>query len=148
MKYVFIFVLLLGCKGDPQKTGADRDTTAYLTIKPGTDSLAEKETSPPHNDTIQMGPLMDTIFRLPEVQDIHKKISKSSRGAHGVSMQVSQEFNGNSSYYCLRVGDNSREDRYYNIFIFLIDKKTKEIKAYDTVLDSIMSLEDWRRTRE
>ena len=91
---------------------------------------------------------MDKIFKFPEVQAINKQIDKTSKGTHGVSIMVHDEFKGDTSYYHFMVGDNSNEDRYMNVYDFLLDKKTGQIKAYDPSLDSIMNLQDWRKTRK
>lgn len=91
---------------------------------------------------------MDEIFNFPEVKAINEQINKNSKGAHGVSIMVEDNFDGDTSYYHFRVGDNSHEDRYEKIYDFLLDKETGEIKAYDNVSDLIMTLKDWRKNRK
>ena len=91
---------------------------------------------------------MDKIFKFPEVEAVNEQIDKASKGTHGVSIMVHDEFNGDTSYYHFMVGDNSHEDKYMNVYDFLLDKKTRQIKAYDPSLDSIMNLKDWRNTRK
>jgi hypothetical protein len=90
---------------------------------------------------------MGMIIKFREVQAIDRQINKSTKGAHGVSIMARDEFNGNSAYYDFRVGDNSNDLIYYNIFDFILEKKTEEIKVYDTASDSIISLKDWRKIR-
>jgi hypothetical protein len=91
---------------------------------------------------------MGKIFSFPEVEAINKHRIKRSKGSHGVSIQVHDEFERDTSFYNFMVGDNSHEDRYVNVFSFLLDKKSGQIKAYDAVLDSVMSLKDWRNARK
>jgi hypothetical protein len=66
---------------------------------------------------------------------------------HGVSIMVEDEFDGDTSYYHFRVGDNSHQEMYYNIYDFLLNKKTGQIKVYDPISDSILSLKNWRKNR-
>ena len=94
-----------------------------------------------------MNKAMNTIFKFPEVEAINKQIDKNSKGAHGVSIMVHDDFDGDTSYYHFEVGDNSHDDRYMNIYDFLLQKKTGQIKVYDHLSDSIISLRDWRKKR-
>jgi hypothetical protein len=151
MKYLFILTIFVSCKSGPRKVvvaHTDTDTTAQASIKRDTASIDIHDPYETGKDTIRLNKVMDKIFKLPEVAAVNKKIDKTSKGAHGVSIMVHDEFNGDTSYYHFMVGDNSHEDRYINVYDFLLDKKTGQIKVYDTVTDSIMSLKDWRRTRK
>ena len=91
-------------------------------------------------DTFRLNKGMKLIFKFPEVDAINTQIDRRSNGAHGVSMTVHDEFNGDTSYYRCAVGDNSLEDRYVNFFNFLLDKKTNEIKVYEPALDTVFQL--------
>ena len=99
-------------------------------------------------DTVRLNKAMDKIFKFAEVEAITDQINKISKGKHSASMMVYDEFNRDTSYYHFMVGENSHDDRYVNIFNFLMDKKTGQIKAYDSVLDTVMNLRDWRKSRK
>jgi|GEM_PF-1776213 len=151
MKYFFLLTFLLGCKSGPRKViiaHNDRDTTSQAAVKRGTISFDTHDPYETGKDTIRLNKVIDNIFMFPEVQAINVQIDKTSKGKHSVSFMVHDQFNGDSSYYHFMIGDNSHEDRYVNLLNFLLDKKTNEIKAYDPTLDTVLSLEDWRKTRK
>jgi hypothetical protein len=150
MKHLFVLTILLGCKSGHKKVIVahnDSDTTAQATVRHDTTSIDVHNPYETGKDTVRLNKVMVEIFKFPEVEAITKQIKESSKGKHSASILVYDEFNGDTSYYHFMVGDNSHEDRYMNIFDFLLDKKTGQIKAYDPSLDSIMNLQDWRKTR-
>jgi hypothetical protein len=151
MKYLFLLTILLSCKGDPGKVIVahnDSDTATQAIVKRELTSGDFDDPYETGKDTIRLNRAIDIIFRFPEVQALNKQIGKESKGAHGVSIRVDNNFNGDSTYYHFIVGDNSHEDRYVNVYDFLLDKKTNEISAYDPVPDTILNLQDWRKSRK
>lgn len=99
-------------------------------------------------DTAVLNNVLERIYKFPEVQAVNKQIEKNSNGKHGVSIITRDELDSDTAYYVFEVGNNSRDDRYINIFNFLLEKKTGEIKVYDPVTDSILTLKAWRKTRQ
>jgi len=151
MKYLFLIIVLLSCKSEPTKVivhNPENDTTSHASVKHDAASIDKHDHYETSRDTALLNAVMERIFKFPEVEATNRQISNTSKGAHGVSIMVHEEFEGDTAYYDFMVGDNSRKDRYVNIFNFLLDKRTGEIKAYDPLLDSIMSLQDWRKTRK
>jgi hypothetical protein len=151
MKYLFLLSILLSCKSGPRKVVVphlDNDTTKQGTFKRDTTSIDNHDPFETGKDTVRLNKAINRIFKFPEVEAITKQINKNSKGAHSASIMVRDEFNGDTTYYQFMVGDNSHDDRYVNIFNFLMDKRTGQIKAYDPALDSIMSLQDWRKSRK
>jgi len=151
MRFLLFLTILLSCKNGPKKVFIaphNNDTTAQIPAKRDTTSIDLHDPYETGKDTARLNKVMDKIFKFPEVQAINKQIDKTSKGTHGVSIMVHDEFKGDTSYYHFMVGDNSNEDRYMNVYDFLLDKKTGQIKAYDPSLDSIMNLQDWRKTRK
>jgi hypothetical protein len=151
MKYLFLLTILLGCKSGPRKVvvpHADNDTTGQISVKRDTTSIDIHDPYETGKDTARLNSIMDKIFKFPEVEAINKQINKTSKGTHGISIMVHDEFEGDTSYYNLMIGDNSHEGRYVNVLNFLLEKKIGQIKAYDRLLDSVMSLQDWRKTRK
>ena len=150
MKYLFLLIILLGCKSGHRKViiaHDDKDTTEQANIRLATTFIDIHDPYKTGKDTVRLNKAIDKIFKFPEVKDINKQIDNKSKGAHSVSIMVRDEFNGDTSYYHFMVGDNLHEERYVNIFNFLLHKKTNEIKAYDPTLDTVLSLMDWRKTR-
>jgi hypothetical protein len=151
MKYLFLATILLACKSEPKNSvvaPTDQDTTAGVPVKRDTTSIDQHDPFQTGKDTVRLNSVMDKIFKFPEVEAINKQINQTSKGKRGVSIMVHDEFEGDASYYNFMVGDNSRDDRYVTIFNFILEKKTGEIKAYDPVSDSIMTLKEWRKTRQ
>jgi len=151
MKYLFLLTILLGCKNGPRKfivAHNDSGTTAQATVRRDTSSIDIHDPYETGKDTVRLNKAMDKIFKFPEVEAVTKQIKENNKGTHSASIMVYDEFNGDTSYYHFMVGDNSHEDRYMNIYDFLLDKKTGQIKAYDPSLDSIMNLLDWRKARK
>ena len=151
MRYLFLLVVLLGCRSSPKKIVGYRtndDTSKQVSVKNYTSSIDIHDPYQTGKDTGRLNVIMDKIFKFPEVEAINKQIAKTSNGTHGVSIMVHDEFEGDTSYYNFMVGDGSHGDRYVNAFNFLLEKKTGQIKAYNPLLDSIMSLRDWRSTRK
>lgn len=151
MKYLFLLLIFLSCKTGSRKVSLapnDQDTTTEKAVKQATSSIDIRNPYETGKDTIRLNKVMDKIFKFPEVQAINRQIQKTSKGKHGVSFMVRDEFNNDTSFYLFMVGDNSHEDRYRNVYNFVLDKKTGQIKAYDALLDSIMSLDDWRKGKK
>jgi hypothetical protein len=151
MKYLFLLIVLIGCKSGQRKVIVahnDSDTTTQATAKRATTSIDIHDPYVTGKDTVRLNKAMDKIFKFPEVEAITKQINKSSKGTHSASIMVRDEFNGDTTYYQFMVGDKSHDDRYVSIFNFLMDKKTGQFKAYNPALDSIMSLQDWRSSRK
>lgn len=98
-------------------------------------------------DTVRLNAVMDKIFKFPEVRAINRRIIKATKGAQGVSIMVSDEFDNDTSYYDFRVIDNSSDYIYHTMYDFLLEKKTWQIKVYESASDSIISLKDWRKSR-
>ena len=151
MKYLILLTIFLSCKSRPRKVlVADNNhgTATQITINRDASVIDVHDPYETGKDTIRLNRIVDKIFKFPEVEAINNQIDKTSNGTHGVSIIVHDEFNGDTSYYHFMVGDNSHGHRYMNVYDFLLDKNTGQIKVYDSVLDSIMSLQIWRKARE
>jgi hypothetical protein len=151
MKYIFLLTILLSCKSGQRKiivTHPNKDTTTQLTVKHDTSSIDIHDPYETGKDTVKLNAIMDKIFTFPEVQAINKQINKNSKGTRGVSIMVHDEFNDDTSYYHFMVGDNSQGDRFMNVYDFLLDKKTGQLKVYNSALDTIISLQGWRKSEK
>ena len=151
LKYLFLLSILLSCKSGPRKVIVahhGQNPTTQMAVKRDTSSIYKHNPYETGKDTVRLNKAMDKIFKFPEVEAISKQINNSSKGIHSASIMEHDEFNGDTSYYHFMVGDNSHNDRYVNIFNFLMDKKTGQIKAYDPAFDTIMNLQDWRKSQK
>lgn len=148
MKYLFLLTILLGCNSKQGKTivtQTNKDTTAEVSVKHDSTSINTDDPYQTGKDTIQLNKVMNKIFQFPEVKALNKQIYKDTKGGHGVTIIVEDEFDGDTSYYDFSVGDNSNKYFYMNFYDFLLEKKTGQIKAYDDVSGSIMTLKEWRK---
>jgi hypothetical protein len=151
MKYLLLLTILLSCKGKPGKVIVahhNPDTTTKMAGKQDTSSIDIHDLYETDKDTTRLNKVMETISKFPEVEALNKQINKNSNGTHGVSFMVHDEFDSDTSYYHFELGDNSHEDRYVNIYDFLLEKQKGQIKAYDHISGAIMSLQDWRKKRK
>jgi len=96
------------------------------------------------NDTIKITEeetqAMDRVFDLPEMQSIKniKGIELFSNGTYDIN---------NNTYYYIQVM-RDMETHYYTMYHFFIPEKSKmEIKILDTLNDTIISLEQWRKNK-
>jgi hypothetical protein len=152
MRHVLLIsVILISCNSGPRKVisaHASMDTVSELSFRRDTSTIDIHDPYETGRDTVRLNAVMDKILKFPEVEVINKQINKTSKGSHGVSIMVRDEFDDDTAYYSFMVGDNSHEDRYVNIFNFLMEKKTGQIRVYDAEADSIMSLKEWRKTKK
>ena len=150
LKYLFAIAFLLSCRSEQRKVIIPHipgDTSVQIPVKRDSITIDIHDPFETGKDTVRLNAMINKLSKFPEVRAIQRQIEKSSKGKHGVSFMVQDEFNGDTSYYDIMVGDNSHEDMYHNIFNFLLEKKTNQIKVYDTILDSILSVRDWRKRR-
>src|ERR1700709_1189031 len=153
MKYLFLLTILFGC-GNKQKKVLVAHTNKDTTVQASSNSkydctfVNRKNLFSTRMHTTLLNKVMGKIVMFPEVENINEQIYKSSKGKHGVTFFVHDEFVGDTLYYDFEVGDNSHEDRYVNIYNFLLEKKTGLIKVYDPTSDSILSLKNWRKKRK
>jgi hypothetical protein len=148
MKYLLL-LLLISCQGQPHNEAqptSNKDSTSL--IKSSADSFPRNLSFQEdyEHDTMHIGLIVKKLNKFPEVQLLDKQIRKASKGIHGVSYQILNKYGKDTSYYVIEVGDNSHDDRYINVYTFLMEKKTSVIKIYEPVNDSFMSLKEWRRT--
>src|SRR4051794_29579880 len=112
MKYLFLLTILVSCKSEPRKVIVAHpklDTTAQVSVRSDTTSVDLHDPYETGKDTVRLNKVMGEILMFPEVQAINKQIRKNSKGIHGISIMVHDEFNGDTSYYHIMAGDNSHE---------------------------------------
>jgi len=93
---------------------------------------------------------MDSLLALPELQAWSRQIEQRSKGkAHGAVIEddpVPREVNG-KKYYQLSFVENRAEDARRRES-FLVAQDGSEILVDDTDSDTLLSLQEWRRTIE
>lgn len=93
---------------------------------------------------------MDALLALPELQAWSRQIEQRSKGkAHGAVIEddpAPREVNG-KKYYQLSFVENRAEDARRRES-FLVAQDGSEILVDDTESDTLLSLQEWRRTIE
>jgi len=93
---------------------------------------------------------MDKLLALPELQAWSKQIETRSRGkSHGAVIEdnpIPREVNG-KKYYQLSFVENRAQD-VQRRESFLVAQDGGEILVQDTDADTLLSLQEWRRTIE
>jgi hypothetical protein len=84
------------------------------------------------------------VMALPEVQKGDAYIDSFSKHQHGISILIQRRPGNGVDYYWLQAGYNGdlRYEPYFNFYVY---PPKLTIKFYDTVTDSVYSLEEWRR---
>ena len=148
MKYLIFIVVLWSCTNSPKKVlipSHRNDSFVRLRKDSVTSDLQDPFMTA--KDTTRLNHVMDLIYNFSEVQALDKLINDRSKATHGVSMSVKDNFGGDTSYYSISVGDNSKTERWEPVYNFLLVKKTNELRVYEPDSDSIMTIKLWRKIR-
>lgn len=92
------------------------------------------------------GKFLDTIFRMKEVQERWSYVEKCSDGKRQLSAIIYSLPTRNQPYYWIKVGE-ATEFSYVTHFHFFVYPKPLNIKYYDTVRDSAIDLDEWRKEK-
>lgn len=85
------------------------------------------------------------VFNLPEVKERAAYIEKQTDGKRHLKIWISQTTHqANSDYYQVNAGEDNGASLVAH-FNFYIHKETFEVKYYDVVNDTIISIADWRK---
>ncbi len=126
--------LLAGCK-DKQPPAAPPQPAKPI-VQPKLDPAVTREQA------------MAALLALPEVKSWSQDIEKRSRGkAHGAIVEddpTPRVINGRQ-YWQLSLVEN-RADKVHRRESFLVARTGNEILVEDTANDTVVSLDDWRRT--
>lgn len=161
MKFLlFVFVFASCSDSAMQKTSSNPDSTSTEENSNSVDSVSGKSSVidswvsasiPPNSsalsDSVQINQAIEQIYQLEEVKQLDQLIKKNTSGKQGVAIMVDPQLMNESGYYAFNVGNN-HEDRYENIYTFLVRKSGTAISVYDPVLDSVLTLEDWRKQKK
>ncbi|HRG53150.1 MAG TPA: hypothetical protein PLL00_09965 [Bacteroidia bacterium] len=143
-KFCFYSLLLIlatiGCSvPDSSQTTKIIDTVHFSEIEP----VASGDT------ILRPGVDADTIYKLilslPEVAKRARYIHEQTKGERHLQVMIAESPNNVIDYYWVKAGEDS-ENAYVTHFNFYVfPKKNWEIKYFDTVKDTLITLEDWRK---
>ena len=89
--------------------------------------------------------IYDLISALPEVKERAKHIEYVTKGKYHLRIEITERpKDTNGKYYWVQAG-MVNDIRFEVHFNFLVYTKNFEIKYYDTVKDTIISLDTWRK---
>lgn len=86
--------------------------------------------------------IWDTISKLPEVISRIKYVDKATNGKRKLQISTFKKPDEKENFYWIKVSEDNGITivAHFNFFVYPNNK----IKYFDTVNDSILSLEDWR----
>ena len=95
-----------------------------------------------NDNTIEADTVFNVICELNEVVNLEKRYNINGNK----SVIIRETPNVNFDYFWVQVG-NSNEERFEPLYNFYVTPKNYFIYFLDTQNDTIISLEDWRKTR-
>ncbi len=110
-----------------------------------TESNSLSQLKQQESDSVNEERIYKLIYNLPEVVERAKYIEKETQGKrHLVIMIAEKPKEKTQNYYWVKVGENLETNfvTHYNFYVY---KEKYEIKYYDTVNDTIINLETWRK---
>jgi hypothetical protein len=88
--------------------------------------------------------IYDTIFSIEEVQKENEYLVKQTKGDRNLSVVIYSYPNAINNYYWIKVWEDN-DDAYATHFNFYVYTKTRKIMFYDTVNDTLLELQVWKK---
>ena len=89
--------------------------------------------------------ICDIVYALPEVKERACYIKKETKGKRHLRIEITQTpKESDEKYYWVRVGEVN-DIAFVTHFNFIVYPDNFKIKYYDTINDTIISLETWRK---
>lgn len=92
--------------------------------------------------------IYDIISALPEVKERAKYIEKETNGDRHLQIMIYKtQKELEREYYWVKAGEDNGTNfvTHFNFYVYPYNKIRFEIKHYDTVNDSVIDLETWRK---
>lgn len=139
--YLLLSLLIgLGCNvPESTRTAKIIDTVQFSDIEPV-----------PTGDTIMRpGIDADTIYKLilslPEVSKRARYIHEQTKGERHLQVMIVESPNNVIDYYWVKAGEDNGSNYVTHFNFYVFPKRNWEIKYFDTVKDTLVTLEDWRK---
>lgn len=89
--------------------------------------------------------IVDTIFKLPEVQEMQKSIDKQTAGKRSLKIFITDTPTTANNYHWVKVAEDNGSNlvTHFNFFVY---PNIERIMYFDVVADKEMTLEEWRKT--
>lgn len=88
---------------------------------------------------------IDRVMDLEEVKRKSAEVEKLSKGKRHLSVYIETPPTPQDSYYWIKVAEDNGGS-YVTYYTFAVDSKTRAVKYYNPVLDSLLTIEQWRKT--
>jgi hypothetical protein len=141
--FSFLLLTFLSCKQASNETGnlktdtAKQENTSLTLSNTLTDSLINK------NNIEEK--LIDTISKLPEVKERAKYIEQQTQGKRHLIVWVEDTLVvPDRNYYWIKAGEDNGA-MLVTHFDFYVYPDSMRIMYYDTVADSVLTLDEWRK---
>lgn len=156
MKYPKIIAIgllvgtLVSCGDEkPKESIPGKETTSAAPEK--TEKEEKPEAAPSKKEThvkitSQEDKLIDQVWKLPEVQELSKKIEKESKGKRHLTGRISSEPSDDQEYYGISISEDNGQAlaTYFDFRIY----PDGQIYYYDVVQDRELTLKEWRTQKK
>ncbi len=136
---IVIFVLVICCNGGKEKS-VKSEKENIETI----DSVQNENVDNSIGKSSIEDQMMDKILSLPEVKERADYVVKETKGERHLEIWIAARPKETGSYYLIKVGEDNGMSLVTH-FDFHVNPKTLEIKYYDVLTDSELSLSEWRK---
>jgi hypothetical protein len=135
--FITIALLSVSCKSNPNTQNNVDSTKIQLP-----DTLAKLT-----NIEKSLGD--DTLYALVgKIDEVKKLIETTNKTSldKKVSVMIAKRPDEKFPYYWVQVGVDDK-NRFQPVYNFYVNPKTSDIKFYDTVNDSVITIDEWRKMR-
>jgi hypothetical protein len=93
--------------------------------------------------------IYDLIFNLPEIKEREAYIEQQTHGERHLRLMIAERPQNNEhNYYLVKAGENNEISFVTHFNFYIYPGNSYEIKFYDPVKDTIISIDAWRKERE
>jgi hypothetical protein len=148
---IFALVFATGCnQADKQSENTKTHKNQNEVDTPNCSTTYSAKPSQPEKDKIERNSELEDkicklVFEIPEVKESDKYIQKVTKGQRQLIIWISDtpEETDNHWYYVKASEDNGMS--LVTHFNFCVNPKNLEIKYYDILNDTLISLDEWRK---
>jgi hypothetical protein len=84
---------------------------------------------------------------LPEFKNLGLRFKKTLNSSHHLALLITQRPESSFKFYCVQAGDDN-PDRFEPLYNFYVNLKDSSVFFYDTVADSVLTMQQWRKSGE
>ncbi len=136
--YIFALIFSFSC--------TNQQTEEKVKGKENNKSSNHPETKTSHLDEKKQteDKIFNLIYNIPEVKERAEYVEKQTNGERHLSMRIDETFD---KTYSVVVGEDNG-DAVVTHFTFEVNPKNFEIKNYDVINDTLISLSEWQKRRK